>query len=40
MSANKISDKADLLYSTLKNGIKDGYMGLDVGMLTTQNLEK
>ena len=40
MTSDKISDQANISYSTLKDGIRDGYMGLDVGMLTTINFGK
>lgn len=40
MTGDKISDQANISYSTLKDGIRDGYMGLDVGMLTTINFGK
>jgi len=40
MTSDKISDHANISYSTLKDGIRDGYMGLDIGMLTTINFGK
>ena len=35
LTGDKISHDANTSYSTLKDNIKDGHMGLDVGMLTT-----